>query len=189
MLVPAEWPEKIECIAVPSNNGQAKYLAGALRQWNNSYKQQGNAGVPEDTMLDTAVVVPDESILSTLVLSLPHEVEAVNITLRLPYRSTTFASLLSGIISMQLRARLIHGEFHFFFEDVERILSHPHLRTIAGEKASSVLRKISARKMYNVAASDLQQMLPEFGGLFRPVKNIGDIGEIHSFTIEMVDVL
>ncbi len=189
VLVPAEWPEKIECIAVPSNNGQAKYLAGALRQWNNSYKQQGNAGVPEDTMLDTAVVVPDESILSTLVLSLPHEVEAVNITLRLPYRSTTFASLLSGIISMQLRARLIHGEFHFFFEDVERILSHPHLRTIAGEKASSVLRKISARKMYNVAASDLQQMLQEFGGLFRPVKNLGDIGEIHSFTIEMIYVL
>ncbi len=189
VVVPAKWPEKIECIAVPSNNGQTKYLAGALRQWNNSDKQQENSGAPKDTMLDTAVVVPDESILSTLVLSLPHEVEAVNITMRLPYRSTTFASLLSGIISMQLRARLIHGEFHCFFEDVERILSHPHLSAIAGEKASLVLREISARKMYNVAASDLQQMLPEFAGIFRPVKNLGDIGEIHSFTINMIDAL
>lgn len=188
-LSPADWPEEIECVAVPSNSGQAKYLTGVLRQWYTADADKTDSHTDDDGMLDTAVIVPDETLLPVMVLSLPAEVKAVNISLRMPYRNTAFASLLSGIISMQLRARLIHGEYNFFYEDVERILSHPHLRAVAGDKADSVLREINLQRMYNIAADDLQQMLPEIGNIFIPVKDLGSIEEIHRYTIGLIGCL
>ncbi|MDE5642531.1 MAG: PD-(D/E)XK nuclease family protein [Muribaculaceae bacterium] len=185
MMQPMEWPDKIECIAVPSNIGQSKYLSKILADW----YAGDEAPRRQESLLDTALILPDEGLLPTTVLSLPHCVDSVNITLRLPYRSTTFASLLSGIIAMQLRARIIHGEYHFFYEDVERVLSHPHIHAIVNDKADNVLRQISAEKMYNIPASEMRQFMPELDYLFEAVKDLNDISEIHAFTIKLLSGL
>lgn len=185
-LSPATWSDHIECIAVPSNTAQSKYLSKALQEW---FPATDENSAADEALLDTAIIVPDEGLLPTMVLSLPSSVDAVNITLRLPYRSTTFASLLSGIISMQLRARKIHDEFHFFYEDVERVLSHPHLHAISGANADKVLRRIHKEKIYNISAAEIRQLLPELEYIFQAVKDFDNIDEIHNYTAKMLDGL
>ncbi|MFH4294795.1 hypothetical protein WAJ58_26935, partial [Acinetobacter baumannii] len=64
--------------------------------------------------VNTAIVLPDESLLMPVLFSIPEEIEAVNITMGVAYSTTTFAGLLKSIISMQRRAGRIHGEECFF---------------------------------------------------------------------------
>lgn len=67
----------------------------------------------------------------------------------LAYRTTTFASLLHAIISMQLRARVIRGEYNFFYEDLNAVLSHPHIQTIAAAHADTITEYVNSHKLYN----------------------------------------
>lgn len=172
----ASWPQSIECISLPSNTGQAKYLRTLLLNWFPDGQKTDDAA-----LLDTAVVMPDEGLLVPALLSLPDSIHTLNVSMRLPFSSTPFASLLAAIINMQLRARKIHDEYHFYYEDVERVLSHTHIRTISPVKSQEILEVLKSNKLFNVAPDDLDSMAPELAYIFTPVKNLNSVDEIHDY--------
>lgn len=134
--------------AVPSNIGQAKCVEGTLREWlKMEYYDPKNP-------INTAIILPDQGLLLPVLSSIPAEIEALNISVSLPYRTTNFASLMHAIISMQLRMRKIHGRPYFFHEDVNAVLNHPHIQTIAPEAAAAAIEYISHERMYNIDAAD-----------------------------------
>lgn len=184
-FVPEPLPSRpeIEVLAMPSNAGQAKALGRTLQKWSDD-------GILEpDSPMSGAVVMPDPSLLMPVLFSIPEAISSVNISLGLPYRSTNFASLLRSIVSMQLRARMIRGVPHFYFEDVVGILLHPHIQLIVPEAAQRLTEYISAEKIYNLPAETIAAAAPELTAIFTPVKGLSDAGAVAKYLTDMLDWL
>ena len=85
-------PARIDIIGVPSAVVQAKAAGAELERMASEGMLDG------DGLFNTAVIVPDAGQLTSLMLALPHDIPAVNVTMGLPYTSTTFATLFRSII-------------------------------------------------------------------------------------------
>lgn len=174
---------EIEVIASPSKIAQAKAVNQLLREW----IKEGV--IDSSDPVNTAIVLPDESLLMPVLFSIPEEIEAINITMGVAYSSTTFAGLLKSIISMQRNVRKIHGEESFFHEDVTAILSHPHLRLICGSKADAILKAIRDEHIYNITRQTIAETDAELAKtVFRPVKG-RDAAAVSEYLTSLIDWL
>ena len=174
---------QIEVLAMPSNVGQVKALGGTLSQW------VADGSLDTSSPLSGTVVMPDPSLLMPVLFSIPEEISSINISLGLPYRSTNFASLLRSIVSMQIRARIIRGIPHFYFEDVVSVLLHPHIQLIAPAAAQVLTEKIAAEKVYNLSASYISTTAPELSAIFTPVHGLTDASAVSAYLISLLDWL
>lgn len=178
-----EGPARVEVVAIPSKIGNAKALSHTLQGW------------LESKSLDTespdsgAIVIPEPSLLMPVLFSIPKAVESVNISLGLPYRSTNFATLLHAIISMQLRARTLHGTPHFYFEDVNAVLIHPHIRIIAGEEAQKLAEHISSRRIFNISSVEIANYAPGLVPVFKSVKNADNVTDVSVYLRSLLEWL
>ncbi|MDE6369148.1 MAG: PD-(D/E)XK nuclease family protein, partial [Muribaculaceae bacterium] len=174
---------EIEVMPVPSCIVQTKAAYSVLESWEKS-NILGNANA-----INTAVVLPDENLLTPLLLSIPENVPAVNITMGVPFNSTAFAAMLHSIISMQLRSRVIRGEVYYYYADVIDLLSHPHFQAIAPLDAEKIKCKIDKDKLFNIKATDLCTTYPQLAYLFTPVKNDKDHNEICRYMVNLINGL
>lgn len=174
---------KINVYAIPSNTGQAKAVHRALSIW--SKKKY----IDTDNPLNTAIILPDQGLLLPTLLSIPEDISKINISMGLAYRTTTFASLFSSIISMQLRARMIHGAIHYFYEDVTAVLFHPHIQLIARQAADNIKQRISNDKLYNISARDIIETEPMLASVFAPVHDLNNVADVASYLITLFDWL
>ncbi|MDE5629222.1 MAG: PD-(D/E)XK nuclease family protein [Muribaculaceae bacterium] len=173
-----ESPE-ITVTSVPSNAGQAKAAGSLLKEWSD----QGF--IDPSNPLNTAVILPDQGLLVPMLMAIPADIEALNISMGISYRTTTFATLLHSIISMQLRARVLHGVIHFYHEDITEILNHPHIRLIAYDEADELSRKIMQGKLYNVPETAIN-VLKE---IFTPVKDLNNVKLVYQYLSTLFDWL
>ncbi len=167
--------------SVPSNVGQAKAIHSVLSQW------ADEGYIDSENPLNTAVILPDQGLLLPTLLSIPEDIGKINISMGLPYRTTTFASLLHSIISMQLRARTLRGATHYFYEDVNAVLAHPHLQLIARESADALALKVADDKLYNIPVAEIEAVAPDLLHVFTPVKDMGSVDEVASFLVSLLD--
>lgn len=182
-LKPVSGQPAVDIISVPSNVGQVKTAVNILRKW----VDQGIIN-PSD-LVNTAVVLADEQLLQPLLHSLDPILSPVNITMGISLSATPFASLLSSVISMQLRARRIHGEIHFFYQDVCEVLSHPHISMIAPEESRRVKDEIVRGRQYNVSVAWLIEHCHILYPVFRPVADLRSACDVTAYTLGVVDLL
>lgn len=175
------FPEHIDIIGVPSTVAQAKAAGDAIAR----LADDGN--LSDDRLFNTAIVLPDPSRLTSLMLALPETLAAVNVTMGLPYSSTNFAALFRSIISMQRRSRKRRGGISYFFQDVLEVLLHPHLSILAGGKAEAMRQKIFNLRLFNLDAADLLDEFPELDYIFRPIDNQESLDESCHYVIHLVD--
>lgn len=173
----------IEVLAVPSEIAQTKSVSDILENW----EKQGL--INAEDAIETAVVLPDENLLMPLLLSIPETIPAVNITMGVSFDQTAFASMLHSVISMQLRAREIHGRLHYYYADVIQLLSHPHIQVLAPETAENLKRRIAENNLFNLDAISIFEDYPELAYLFRPVKSLDNVKDICHYTTELIDGL
>lgn len=171
----------ISVTSVPSNVGQAKALHRVLTEW--------LPAIDTESGLNTAVVFPDQSLLMPAILSVPEAIDKVNISMGLPYRTTTFATLFHDIISMQLRARELRGVLHFYYEDIAAVLAHPHIRQIAAAQTEAVNRRLAEERMYNIPAADLAEWAPELKAVFTPVASLDNCSDVADYLTGLFDWL
>lgn len=180
--MPDALPE-ISLTAVASNVAQTKCIGMQLKKWiDNGYIDPANA-------LNTAIVLPDQGLLLPALLAIPSDIEALNISMSLAYRTTTFASLLHSIISMQLRARKIRGEYCFYYEDLNAVLSHPHIQAIAAEAANKVTKFVNLNKLYNAGANEICNEAEELKAVFTPVHKAASVREVAEYLGNLLDWL
>lgn len=180
--VPDHIPE-IEIIAVPSAIAQAKSVSEILEKWNE------NDRISAANAINTAIVLPDEKLLTPVLMSIPECIPAVNITMGVPAAHTPFATMLRSIVSMQMRARVIHDRLHYYYADVIELLSHPHIQVIAPETAEKIKKYISRNSLYNLDAEDLCEAYPEVSYLFEPVKSLDSAAEMCGYMRRLIDGL
>lgn len=180
--VPDYIPE-IEIIGVPSAIAQAKSVSEILEKWNETDR------ISAANAINTAIVLPDEKLLTPVLMSIPECIQTVNITMGVHAAQTPFATMLRSIVSMQMRSRKIHDRLHYYYADIIELLSHPHIQVIAPETAEKVKKYISRNSLYNLDAEDLCEAYPEVRYLFEPVKSLDSATEMCCYMRRLIDGL
>ena len=171
-----EFPS-INIIGVPSNVGQVKETVNILSQLQTN---------KEITDVNTAVVLPDEGLFIPLIHSMPQEIKSVNITMGYPMRHTPVAALIGNVISMQLRARVVHEKMQFFYEDIFNVLSHPLVKSEAPIECNEIVKYINANRAFNLTAEFLKEHYPKLSAIFEPVYNLRNAYEVINYIRNLV---
>ncbi len=153
-----QYPE-IHIYPIPSNVAQAKMASNIIQ------------GLPNPASVETGVILPSQNLLVPLLYSLPDKVNLINVAMKVPYSNTPFSTLIDAIISLQERARKVHGEYCYYFKDVLEVLSHPYLPMIARQECMTVKQWIAEAHLYNVPATELCQKASKIEYIFHHVDN------------------
>lgn len=125
----------ITYISAPTENIQARYVNSWLKE-NGRYKMGRNV----------AIVLSDESLLQSVIHSLPQEVGSVNITIGYPLQQTPFYSLIQQLIQLQGIGHSKQGDT-YRLHYVLIALRHPYTRYIS-EKYTELLAKLDEQKRF-----------------------------------------
>ncbi len=145
----------VTVISVPSSVGQCKLASWLL-------KQVSSQGV------ETAFVLPDESLLLPLLNSIPEECDNVNVTMGYPMTASAVYALLDSLGTLQLKLRNTGGQWYFYHRELREVLSSGLLKPLFTEGEQEVVRQVRAAAKYYVPEEDLQGG-PLLQRLFRPV--------------------
>ena len=170
--------QTLRVVAVPSTVGQAKQAFDevALMRGNRDKNKNG---------VDTAVVLPDESLLVPLLHSV-HDVDVLNVTLGYPLRSSGIVSLMHIVARMHHQASKEHGSWTYYREDVYDILSHPLIKTFFTNEALKMASQLYGTHRFRVPASEFAHL--SFHDLFTPAVD-SEQGDERGQTIGYLDHL
>jgi hypothetical protein len=152
-------------LSVPSSYGQVKHVGAVL-------ERVGYTGVTGSESSDTAVVIPDESLLMPLLNSIPEEVHDINVTMGYPMSASELYVFMSDVAAMQLRIRKKEGGWHYYHKHVWDILSSGLMRFLmSSEEMAGCREKVARIKKegkYYIPQEDLSGY-PVLDVIFRPV--------------------
>lgn len=187
----------INIISVPSTFGQAKAIVPILQRL---YPEKFAGGRPEGDIAQTslaqgnaiplertAIVLPDENLVSPLLSAIPPQIETVNVTMGFPLNHTVVASLIKNIVSLQLRARELKSLDTFFFEDVISVLSHPLIRSRYAPVCDKIIATVNHQHLFNVPASFFDN--EEYAAvrpIFSIVKNLNDSESVINYLDDLM---
>lgn len=173
----------VEIISVPSNSMQAKVASNILDCL------ASNSEVNDRRADNTAVILPDPTILIPVLHSLPESLGSINITMGLPMRHTPFATLMSLIINTQTNGRLDDGEYCYMTENVTRILNHPSMILIAPADCSRLRSAIEKEPRFLTPLSFIEKTAPALAFMFKPVSddNTNSANGAGIYLIELID--
>ena len=135
--------KSFELIAVPSSVGQTKEVFNLL---NLLFPEDS----PENDLIKTAVVLPDESLLVPLLHSLPETVEKVNVTMGFPLKATPVSGLLENLFELQRR---MNARGQFYHITVSNILNHQYINMLCGEQIRIIHQEMVANNSFYVDES------------------------------------
>lgn len=149
-----------EVIGVPSTIGQAKRVMNILKE------------VGGD--INTAVVLPDESLLMPVLYSIPEEVKDVNVTMGYPLKEGGIVSLVGNILELQKGV--------YYYRRVLRVLQHNYIQVIAGNEANSLIERIYQGNVIYVGAEEFNAH-PLFRLIFK------ETNDISSYLLDILEFL
>ncbi len=142
--------KEIELIAVPSAVGQSKQIYSIL---NNLYPTENM----DKSWINTAVVLPDESLLVPLLHSLPQQISKINITMGFPLKSTPVSGLIEHIFELQRRMRVSGERISFYHQTVSNILNHQYISLLCGSEATRLTHEMATNNWIYIDANELDK--------------------------------
>lgn len=166
----------ITVIGIPSNVGQAKYAFQVVDELVESKKI-----ADVNNAIDTAIVLPDESLFIPLLNSVSDKVPNINVTLGYPLRGSSIVSLMRIVAQMHSRARREGGkrDFAFLKEDVKCVLSHPVIKSHYGPEATRLTSEIDNSNAYTITEKQFSGY--GFADLFETIHDVKNEEEIESY--------
>ena len=170
--------KRINYFSAPTENVQARFVHTWLKE-NGLCKETGNV----------AIVLADESLLPTVLHSLPKEVEHVNITIGYPLQQTPFYSLIQQLIQLQ---GIGHPKASntYRLHQVLSTLRHPYARYIS-QLNLQVIEQLESKKTFYPDRSTL--IMNEDEGLailFRDIDKVENLDEYNMGLLNyLIDIL
>ena len=146
---------QINVLSVPSGVGQAKQLPAIL-------ETVGARGI------ETAVVLPDQSLLIPVLNSLPEQIGGINVTMGYPMSGSALSALMDDVAALQMHLREKDGRWFFYHRQVWSIFSNSIFKTLAGEEGLAKAAEVRKQKRYYIPQDELSG-LPLFDRIFQPV--------------------
>jgi len=170
-LDPGGLPQtRFRVINVPSAVGQVKQLDGIFRE----IAREETAGILskvgrlDGQGADCAVVLPDESLLSPLLNSIPEEIASINVTMGYPLSDSAFCGMMAEIAALQMNMRPRDGKWYFYHKNVWALVSGPVFRASLDEEATRLLSALRQESGYYIEAGRFAGH-PLLEQVFRPV--------------------
>lgn len=113
------YPE-IEIISAPSLTSQPKVAGEILRKYEND---KGRKMIQD---ADVALILPDESLLSNTLFSLPENIGDINLTMGYSFRQTPVASFMALIRRLYSVTREEADGNIYLVRDLKMLFSHPY---------------------------------------------------------------
>ncbi|HEY6915284.1 MAG TPA: PD-(D/E)XK nuclease family protein, partial [Paludibacter sp.] len=142
--------KEIELIAVPSAVGQSKQIYSIL---NKLYPRENT----DKSWINTAVVLPDESLLVPLLHSLPTQIGKVNVTMGFPLKSTPVSGLIEHIFELQRRMRVSGERISFYHQTVSNILNHQYISLLCNAEANRLTHQMAVNNWIYIDANELNK--------------------------------
>lgn len=128
-------PKKLRAFTLSSDQGQASLLAELLEK-----NSKESTGEPDEI----AIVLPDESILPSILTSFPESIPSVNVSLGYPLKSTKAAGLSELIYQLQRsKSEDSRGQTAWNRNALMELLRHDYLNTENHPDQKAVLLKLS----------------------------------------------
>lgn len=174
---PLKVSQKFETISVSSNIGQAKKASVILQQL--ALREDF---VPEET----AVVLPDETLLYPMINSIPESIKDINVTMGSPLTNTGVATFMAMIEKLQKNGRIVDGKQCFYHKNVISILGHPFVEAIAGEQAAKLRESIIKGNMIFTSQDIIADLDPLFDLIFKCPSDCEQISDYQLDVIQYV---
>lgn len=143
--------KSIKVIGAPLQAGQAKALGSGLKQALLLEKIN-----PENT----AIVLPDESMLIPVLNSLPDEITSLNVTMGFPMKDATLYNLIELLKNLQRGKKQGKSSTVFYHKDVIQILLHPYIKFT---NAAFVFDTVNDIRRNNIIYVSTERILGEDG--------------------------
>ena len=176
---------KIHVMSVPSSVGQTKQLPSLLAP----VAEQKKGG--KEDWSDTAIVLPDESLLIPVLNTLPLEIGTVNVTMGYPMSGSDIYSLMNNISALQLHVRKQKDGWAFYHKQVWSIFSSGIIASMMDGQARQRVKEIKTAAKYYIPQSDFAG-IELFELIFRPVvtdAKATSAEQIKAFAQYQLDVL
>jgi len=105
----------------------------------------------------TAIVLADETLVFTVLDSIPAEIESINITLGYPIKNTPAFTLVESVLNFQKTVRTTkEGNTWYYHRPLLALLRHQYISKILGAKSNELIKKIINSKQIYVEKESLQ---------------------------------
>ncbi|MBL8015850.1 MAG: PD-(D/E)XK nuclease family protein, partial [Ignavibacteria bacterium] len=159
----------IEVIGAPLEVSQAKILGSRLKK------------LSAEELANTAIVLPDDSMLLPLLNSLPENCKAVNVTMGYSFRGSRLYSLLKLIMELQKNISGSGRSAAFYHRDVIGVLLHPLIKQFAPDEADMTVSTINRRNIIYASQKFLNECFKGTAGiindLFAPAETASELYE------------
>lgn len=133
---------EITVVSVPSGVSQAKLAPQILAQTD---------GDP----VETAFVLPDESLLLPLLNSVPPQYDSINVTMGYPMKNSAVYFLVDAMGRMQLKLRKRDDGWYFYHREVSEVFSSSILGSMLTEEEKVIVEKVKRAAKYYIPEKDL----------------------------------
>lgn len=157
---------EINVVAVPSAVGQAKLLGSIFKRFN-PVAAAGNADSGTDagggasgnvsrlSWMNTAVVLPDESMLAPVLNSIPEEIDEINVTMGIPMSESAIFSFMEQVCRLQLKVTANSRGSYFYHKVVWEIFANALFARAVTEAEAEKIREVKKEAKLYIPMSDL----------------------------------
>lgn len=174
---------EITVLGVPSNIGQVKAAGETLSAWVDKHYITDT-----DNAIDTAVVLPDESLFIPMIHSVPESIGTINVTMGFPMRLSPMSNMLHDIVRLQLRSRIRSGEQVYFYEDVKTLLTISSIRNADEDGCRRLENIIQQRRLFTIPATLITETIPALKAVFSPICD-DNATTLHDYLTGLCDFL
>lgn len=180
---------EIRIITAASHTSQAKIVSEVLRQFSSP---KGKKAMEE---ADVAVILPDETLLSPMLYSIPDFINDVNLTMGVSLRLSLISSLMAHLRRVyathrQVKKDASQTETVFYVKDLKILFSHPFCYILfPAPQIEALFSYIEENHKVSIKLSEIEKIIPEASILLKfPDKDCpGQL--ILDFTINLLDSL
>ena len=141
---------QVNVVSVPSSVGQAKRLPDILHSL-----LPGGETSNQESLVNCAIVLPDENLLIPVLNSIPEEIQDINVTMGLPMKGSLLYSLMSEVAAIQLHTIQRGGRWYFYHKQVWDLFSNDLFRKSADQQTLDIINKIKTDAKYYIPLEDL----------------------------------
>ena len=174
----AEGRRIINIVKVPDSVSQAKYAGMVLQQITAS-----DNGIP---LSDTALVLGDEGLVTSVLNSLPDSMEQANITMGIPFTQSEMHSLTLTLFSLYANSRTTnHGDRLYYHKDLTDLLGNKYIGGLIGINAlpKRAKRYMTDRNVIYASLPELDKMLASMNGSLDDVRFVFDADTTKPFSL------
>lgn len=155
----------INIVTAPDNVTQAKYAGTLLSE---IAAKQGTSE-KNITIDETALVLADESLITTVLNSLPKEISKANITMGIPFTTTDMHSLALSILGLYADMRK-DGRM-FYHKNVTNLLGNPYICGLTGRDSGieNVVKELTEKKYIYASLENLRNLFENAGEDISPL--------------------